>query len=85
MVALGSSFLCGAFVPVQWLPDSVLKAAHILPAYWYIQTNEFLKTAETVTLESLKPVFGNMAVILLFALLFVLAAGFVSRRRRKLG
>lgn len=85
VVALGSSFLCGAFVPVQWLPDSVLKAAHILPAYWYIQTNEFLKTAETVTLESLKPVFGNMAVILLFALLFVLAAGFVSRRRRKLG
>ncbi len=25
VVALGSSFLCGAFVPIEWLPDTVLK------------------------------------------------------------
>jgi len=30
VIALGSSFLCGAFVPVEFLPDIVLKAAHIL-------------------------------------------------------
>ena len=29
VVALGSSFLCGAFVPMRWLPDSVLKIAHV--------------------------------------------------------
>ena len=29
VIALGSSFLCGAFVPMQWLPDTVLKIAHI--------------------------------------------------------
>ncbi|MDE5587002.1 MAG: ABC transporter permease, partial [Bacilli bacterium] len=40
VVALGSSFLCGAFVPVEYLPDFVLKIAHVLPSYWYINTNE---------------------------------------------
>ena len=46
VVALGSSFLCGAFVPMEMLPDFVLKIAHILPSYWYIKTNEMLKTIE---------------------------------------
>ena len=33
VVALGSCFLCGAFVPMDWLPDAVLKIAHVLPSY----------------------------------------------------
>ncbi len=39
VIALGSSFLCGSFVPMEWLPKSVLTLAHILPSYWYIKTN----------------------------------------------
>ena len=85
VVALGSSFLCGAFVPVEWLPDSVLTVAHILPSYWYIQTNEFLKTAENISVEALKPVFFNMGMLLAFALLFVVAANLVSGKKRRIG
>ncbi len=40
VVALGSSFLCGAFVPMEWLPDSVLKIAHTLPTFYNIRINE---------------------------------------------
>ncbi len=85
VVALGSSFLCGAFVPVQWLPDSVLAVAHILPSYWYIQTNERLKVIETVDLETLRPIFFNIAVVLGFSLLFTIVANVVSRKKRMIG
>lgn len=82
VVALGSSFLCGAFVPAEWLPKSVLAAAHVLPSYWYIRTNDALKELETLNAETLKPLLGNMGVILLFSLFFVVAANLASRRKK---
>ena len=85
VVALGSSFLCGAFVPVEWLPNSVLTVAHILPSYWYIQTNERLKTMEVLNFETLRPILFNMGMLLVFALVFTVAANVVSRARRKIG
>lgn len=83
VVALGSSFLCGAFVPVEMLPDGVLKAAHILPSYWYINSNELLKTMEKVNVDTLKPVFVNMAVILAFAVAFVVLANIFTKKKVK--
>lgn len=81
VVALGSSFLCGAFVPVEWLPDSVLKLAHILPSYWYIQSNEIVKTLETVNFETLKPIMTNMGIILLFSIVFVILTNIISKKK----
>ena len=85
VVALGSSFLCGAFVPMQWLPDSVLKLAHILPSYYYISTNELLKTLEEFNFETLKPIIINMLIMLGFAVVFTVLSNIVSRRKRKIG
>lgn len=85
VIALGSSFLCGAFVPMEWLPAAVLKIAHILPSYWYIKTNEMMKGIETVNMETMKPVIINMAVILGFSLLFITAANVISAKKRRLG
>lgn len=85
VIALGSSFLCGAFVPVEWLPDSVLKVAHILPSYWYIQTNELMKTIETFNMETLKPVFINIGIMVLFSIFFIIVTNIVSKRKRKIG
>ena len=42
VVALGSSFLCGSFVPISLLPDSVVAFAHLLPSYYYINSNDLL-------------------------------------------
>ncbi len=83
VVALGSSFLCGSFVPMEWLPDTVLKIAHILPSYWYIKSNELLKTIEEFNFETLKPVLINMTVIVGFILLFVVITNIVSKNKRK--
>lgn len=85
VVALGSAFLCGAFVPAEWLPKTVLNIAHILPAYWYINSNDLLKTMETINFETLKPVFNNMLVTLAFAILFIIINNIISKRKQRVG
>lgn len=84
VVGLGSSFLCGAFVPIEWLPDTVLKIAHILPSYWFIQNNELVKTLEEVNMENLKPIFVNMFIVLAFSILYIIIANIVSKKKRKI-
>ena len=41
-LALGMSFLCGVFVPLEVLGEGVKTAAHFLPFYWYERTNLML-------------------------------------------
>lgn len=82
VIGLGSSFLCGAFVPVEWLPEGVLKVAHILPSYWYIQTNELVKTLEIINFETLKPILTNMVIILAFSVLFIALTNIVTKKKR---
>ena len=81
VIALGSSFLCGAFVPVEWLPKSVLTIAHMIPTYWYIQTNELMKTIEEFNIETLMPVFINMGVIILFSISFIILTNIFSKKK----
>lgn len=42
VIGLGMSFICGVFVPLSILGDSVKAAARFLPAYWYIRANDML-------------------------------------------
>lgn len=82
VVALGSSFLCGSFVPVEWLPDWVLAAAHVLPSYWFIQNNEEIAHLETFDLVSLRPLLARGAVVIAFTLLFILCTNLITRKKR---
>ncbi len=83
VVALGSSFLCGAFVPMEWLPNFVLKIAHILPSYWYIKTNELLKGVEVFNSITLKPIMINMLVLIVFIIAFVILTNIVTKLKLK--
>lgn len=85
VVALGSSFLTGVFVPREYLPDAVLNVSKILPSSWFVKTNDMIKTIEVLNFTSIKPLLFNMGIILIFTLGFVVAANLVSRYRRKLG
>ena len=82
VVALGSSFLCGSFIPMEFLPDTVLKIAHILPSYWYIKSNELLTSIEVFNMDTLKPIFINMTVILIFTLVFIIITNIVSKKKQ---
>lgn len=80
VISLGSSFLCGAFVPVSLLPDFILKIAHILPSYWYINTNEIIQNMESFTFNF--QIFRNIVVVLLFAVSFVIITNLITRKKR---
>ena len=82
-IALGSSFLCGAFVPAEMLPDIVLKIARILPSYWFINTNNQVIQLESFQTESLQPIIINMGILIGFTLIFIIITNFISKRKRK--
>ena len=85
VIALGSSFLCGAFVPMEWLPDSVLNISHILPSYYYIKNNELLKGIEEISIETMNEIIINMGIVLLFAIGFTIITNIVSKKKRRIG
>lgn len=85
VIALGSSFLCGAFVPMEWLPDGVIRIAHILPSYYYISNNEVLKTLELINLNTIKPILLNIIIVLSFSIMFIILTNIVSKRKQKIG
>lgn len=82
VVALGTSFLCGAFVPMNYLPDFVLKIAHLLPSYWYIKTNELLKNMQLFNFENLKPVLLNMVILIIFSLIFIKITNYLTNKNQ---
>lgn len=84
VVAIGSSFLCGCFVSMEYLPNSVTNVAHILPSYWYIKTNEQIKTLEAINYGTLKPLFGNMIVLIIFIVVFIITTNVISKKKIKI-
>lgn len=85
VISLGSSFLCGAFVPVQWLPDFVIKVAHVIPTYYYIDNNERLVSIEKFTSETMKPILNNILIMIGFTILFIILTNIISKKKRKIG
>ena len=83
VVSLGSAFLCGAFVPVEFLPNTVLNIAHILPAYWYINSNNLLADLEVINLVNLEKIFFNSLILILFSVLFIILNNIISGYKRR--
>ena len=82
VVSLGSSFLCGVFVPLTYLPDFVVKIAHLLPTYYYVKNNEIISDIENINFETISPLLINMGIVILFAFIFVIITNIVARRTK---
>lgn len=84
VVALGEAFLCGAFVPVEWLPSFVVDIAHIFPTYWYINTNNLLGNIDIINLTTIKPIIINSLVIICFMLLFIILNNIILKKQKSI-
>ena len=84
VVALGTSFLCGCFVPFDYMPDYVIKIAHILPTYYFVKNNETIKTIEAFGGNVLKPLLINGGIIVAFAILFIIITNCVSKKKERI-
>ncbi len=84
VIAIGTSFLCGVFVNIEFLPSSVLNISKMIPNYYYIDAINKLTSIETISLETLKPLLSNVIVLILFSLIFISLSMFISKKKRKL-
>lgn len=82
VVCLGSAFLCGAFIPTTWLPETVIKISRVFPTYWYVNSNDLLSSLEKINLNTIEPIIINMLVVLLFSLTFIVLTNIISKKKQ---
>jgi ABC-2 type transport system permease protein len=74
VVALGSSFLSGVFVPQELLGANVLRLASFTPTYWYVRANAAVAALADFSLPNLAGYFSALAIQAGFAVAFVAVA-----------
>lgn len=80
-IALGCSFISGAFVPAEFLSDSVVKISTFLPVYWYIRANKCItKMLNSGIKDNLSELFKCMGIQMLFFLALI-SIGMVVKKR----
>lgn len=83
VLSLGSSFICGAFVPQEFLGTTVLSIAKFLPSYWFIKNNNDIVALTSYNVSSLQPILINMLIVVTFGIALFIANNVVSRLRLK--
>lgn len=82
VVALGSAFISGAFVPQELLGSTVLRIASFTPSYWYIKANNTIAQLTRFDYARLEPVFSSMLIQVGFAVAFVAVALVIGKKKR---
>lgn len=82
VIGLGSSFLCGIFVPLQFLNEKILVVSKFLPAYWYIRVTDKLAYSRTIGSGDIRQMMVWILVEAGFAAAIFAVALVVSRQRK---
>ncbi|GAB6085150.1 ABC transporter permease [Alkaliphilus crotonatoxidans] len=80
--ALGTSFISGVFVPQALLGKGVLKIASFTPNYWYVKSNHMIAALENYHMESLRPLFTNMLIMIGFTVAVLSVSIMVIKQRQ---
>ncbi|MGI6118293.1 MAG: ABC transporter permease [Bilifractor sp.] len=83
IVALGMCFLCGAFVPMEYLGSGVKRAARFLPVYWYETANNTLAENQTLSTANRNLILQCYAIQLAFALAIFVVTLFIVKKKNQ--
>ena len=83
VISLGSAFLCGAFIPVKYMPSFALKIAHIFPTFYFIDNNEYIASLQNFDKASYEFVLKNFIIMTVFIIFFLILNTLVTRLKRK--
>lgn len=83
VISLGSAFLCGAFIPVKYMPSFALKIAHIFPTFYFIDNNEYIASIQNFDKASYDFVLKNFIIMTVFIIFFLILNTLVTRFKRK--
>ncbi len=76
---LGMAFLCGVFVPLEFLSEKVIQIAHFFPVYWNVKALEVIERYEVKDTGILFLYFG---IQLLFVIAILCMGMIIARRKR---
>ncbi len=82
VVAIGSSFLTGVFVPMEWMPEAVVNLGRALPSFYYTTNNTEIIKLEAFDFSSLQPVLVNYLILIVSTIIVVIINNIVIRRKR---
>lgn len=83
VVALASSFLCGAFIPRELMPDAVVAIGRALPTFYYIDNNNALAEMASFSGAAASQFWENIGVQVVFTLVLWGVAMLITRLRRR--
>ena len=83
VISLGSAFLCGAFIPVKYMPSFALKIAHIFPTFYFIDNNEYIASIQNFDKASYDFVLKNFIIMIVFIIFFLILNTLETRFKRK--
>lgn len=81
VLGLGTSFLCGCFVPTEYLPEMVVKFSKILPSYWYVNSNNLISQTDVFNTNFYSEFLINIGVIIGFSILFIILTNIISKKK----
>lgn len=84
VVALGTSFLCGCFVPIEYMPESVVNLSKILPTHYFVSTNELIKSLDKIDFNSILPIITNSLIIIVFTIVFIILTNIINKKKQKI-
>lgn len=82
VLALGSSFVSGVFVPQELLGGTVTAIARFTPTYWYVRANNDISALAASTASIPQPVLQSMLVQVGFMAAMLAVALVVAKQRR---
>ncbi len=82
VISLGMCFLCGVFVPLEYMNTNVKTVSQFLPVYWYEKTNDQLAQFGNIVDSIQTDVFKSLGIQLVFVAAFVCIAMAVSKLKK---
>lgn len=79
--SLGTSFLCGAFVPQMLLSSGILKVGMAFPTYYFVYNNDSIVQINNFTGPNIYRLFLYMGIQLLFGFIFIILSIIVNKKQ----
>jgi len=83
VIALGTSFISGVFVPQALLGETVKYVASFTPTYWYVTAVGDITALSSFSWSETQPIYMGMLIQLAFAAAFLIVALVLGRQRKR--
>lgn len=83
VISLGMCFLCGTFVPMEYMSKGVIRVAQFLPVYWYEKVNDLLVEFGTVSGTVRTEIWQALGIQFAFAAALVCVSMAITKAKRE--